>query len=332
MTSRRSLQNRAETTNGPSVQDVPIHVKYRPQRLDDVVGQKAMVTSLRGLLKEKTIPHAYLLSGPAGTGKTTTARIIAAHVGASPSNIIEIDAATHNGVDDMRELTSSMKYQGFGQNPYKVFIIDECHQLSTQAWQSVLKTLEEPPAHVFIVLCTTHPAKVPDSIKTRCSVYHLSPVKVDEILDVLEAVCDAEGIDAPDSALSLIARAAQGSPRRALTLLATARACLDDEDEVRRLLEVPDENADVIELCRKLLDRSLSWKESVAIIKRLPDSMSAESVRIVVVNYLAACAMGAKTEKDAGRVLDVLHLFSKPFPATDKMAPLLLAIGEMTLD
>ena len=166
-----------------------IHVKYRPQRLADVVGQKATVKSLEATLKAKSPSHCYLFAGPAGTGKTTLARIMAANFGCDVGNMIEVDAASNSGIDDMRGVTSTLRYNGFGDSPNKAIIIDECHGLSKQAWDSLLKSTEEPPPHVFFFFCSTNPAKVPAAMTTRCQTYHLSPVKYDDLMDLLEGVC-----------------------------------------------------------------------------------------------------------------------------------------------
>lgn len=309
---------------------VPIHVKYRPKTLKEVVGQQAVVKSLGEQLAKKNPPRAYLFCGPSGTGKTTLARILASSFKADPSNIIELDAATNNGIDDMREITNSLRYQGFGATPTKVIILDECHQLTKQAWQAILKAVEEPPAHVVFCLCTTEASKVPSTISTRCSVYNLQPVGRADLLDLLEHVCDEEGFDCGPTILNKVVKACEGSPRRALTMLATVHAA-EDEQEVEILLQQPDENKEVIDLCRQLVSGKLDWKTLTATLKAMPE-MPAESIRIVVANYLAACLMGAKSERDAARLCDMLHPFSKPFASSDKLAPLLLAFGDLILE
>jgi DNA polymerase III subunit gamma/tau len=321
---RRSIK---QADKDPVPTGLPIHVKYRPSRLEDVVGQAPAVKSLKAALASNNMPHAFLFSGPAGTGKTTLSRIVASMLKANPANIIELDAATHNGIDDMREITAALKYQGFGDNPIKVIILDECHQLTKQAWQAILKSVEEPPPHVFFALCTTEPGKVPSTIASRCSVYNMQPVGRDDLLDLLEDVCKQEDFDCGPAILNKIVKACEGSPRRALTMLATVHACTD-EQEVEILLQQPDENKEVIDLCRQLVSGRLDWKTLTATLKAMPE-MPAESVRIVVANYLASCLMGAKSENEVTKFLDILHPFSKPFASSDKMAPLLLAFGQV---
>lgn len=307
-------------------EEPPLHIKYRPQHLDDVRGQDAVVRSLSKALTGGNVPHAFLFTGPAGTGKTTLARIIAKSVRCEPANIIEVDAATNTGIDDVRALTELLAYQGFGDNPNKVVIVDECHALSKAAWGALLKSVEEPPAHVYWVLCTTDDGKVPDTIKTRCVSYNLRAARRDDILDLLDFVCNREGFDTPTSVLNLIEQACNGSMRQALTMLAAVKDCETDA-EVERLLEAPAENKEVIDLCRDLISGKLAWSKLTTTLRALGEP--AETIRIIVINYLAACAMGAKSDKDAQRLLDLMYPFSKPFAASDKNAPLLLAFGDL---
>lgn len=319
---------RAKLTTAPAVADEPLHIKYRPRKLEDVRGQDAVVSSVQKMLKSSTRAHAYLFVGPAGTGKTTLARILMHALGVTAGNVTEVDAATNNGIDAMRDLTAPLRYQGFGESPLKGLIIDEAHAISKQAWQSLLKSVEEPPAHVFWAFCTTEDGKIPDTISSRCTTYRLKSFNHDDLMDLLEFVCDQEKFNTPDSTLKAVARAADGSPRRALVQLGMVHACEHDED-VARLLATPLENKEVIDLCRLLLDRKLTWTKLTATLKALElDALGAESVRIVVANYLAAVLMNAKSDSEAQRLLDVLYSFSKPFPSSDKLAPLLLAFGD----
>lgn len=325
MRKRLATPAKAESQGGG---EEPLHVKHRPKTLKQVVGQDDVVKSLTAVLAKTTRPHAYIFTGPSGTGKTTLARIVAHMVGCADSNIIEADAATNNGIDNVRELTAGARYQGFGDSPNRAYILDEAHALSKSAWQALLKPIEEPAPHVYWFLCTTETGKIPDTIATRCSVYNLRAVKRADLADLVDMVIEAESLDPLQEVVDLVVEAAEGSPRRALTALATVAQC-DTAAEAARLLETPMENAEIIDLCRALVGGKLSWTKLTGVLRTL--DMPAESVRIVVANYLAACLMGAKTDKDAERLCQILYPFSKPFNTSDKMAPLLLAFGELVL-
>src|SRR5262249_43189639 len=163
----------------------------RPTELDDVIGQGPIVRSLKEVLKTDR-SHTFLFVGPAGTGKTTLARICATMVGCKRQDINEIDAATNTGIDDMRRVQNAAIYRPIGQSTARAVIIDECHRISSQAWDSLLKVTEEPPQHLYWFFCTTNPAKVPNTLKTRSMIYTLKPVADSDITDLLEAVLEAE--------------------------------------------------------------------------------------------------------------------------------------------
>lgn len=324
MTARAKLK--APVEDAPKTE--PFHVKYRPKSLDEMVGQKAIVKSLRSALAAKARQHAFLFTGPAGNGKTTLARIISTMFGVVGNNLVEVDAASNSGIDDMRNVVSTLRYSGFGDSPNKMLIVDECHRLSKQAWDSLLKTVEEPPAHVYFAFCSTEPDKIPTAIVTRCAAYNLAPAKFDDLMDQLEFVCKEEDLDVSDKILELVARAADGSMRAALTGLAKVQG-VEDEREAEVLLETVGENAEVIALARQLVKGDLRWNEVTKTLKALQETMPAESIRLTLVNYLNAVVAGARSDKDAMRNLDMLEAFMKPANPSEKLAGLYLAFGRV---
>jgi DNA polymerase III subunit gamma/tau len=222
--------------------------KYRPATFDDVIGQDAMVRTLRNAFETGRIPQAWILTGVRGVGKTTTARILAralnyegpgvtgptihmpalgphctAIMESRHVDVIEMDAASHNRVDDVRQINDAVRYAPASAR-YKVYILDEVHMLSGAAFNALLKTLEEPPAHVKFVFATTEIRKVPVTVLSRCQRFDLRRVEAGTIVDHLAAICGKETITAEPEALAMIARAAEGSVRDALSLLDQAIA------------------------------------------------------------------------------------------------------------
>jgi len=194
-----------------------LYNKYRPQDFSEVVGQEHITTILAQAAKEKAFTHAYLLVGPRGTGKTTTARLIAKGLGAKDMDVLEIDAASHTGVDEMRDIIEKARFAPTVSEA-KVYIVDEVHMLSKSAFNALLKILEEPPSHVYFVLATTEIHKVPVTIISRCQRFDFHRIDEASIIDRLKDIASKEGIECEDEALQVIAKNADGSLRDAITL------------------------------------------------------------------------------------------------------------------
>ncbi|MES1248790.1 MAG: DNA polymerase III subunit gamma/tau, partial [Actinomycetota bacterium] len=248
-----------------------LYRKYRPQTFDDVVGQEAVVRTLKNAVANDQIRQAYLFAGPRGTGKTSMARILAKSLncthGPTPTpdgtchaclaiaagtslDVIEMDAASQRGIDDIRDIRDRVVLQPV-EGRYKVYILDEAHQLTDAAWNALLKLIEEPPPHLVFVFCTTALSKVLPTVRSRCQTFVFQRPRLQELLTVLRAVADAEKIDVPDQALALVARAARGAYRDALSSLdqlAAATGSTITVQDVLQLLGTVEEEA-LFRLC-----------------------------------------------------------------------------------
>lgn len=198
-------------------------VKYRPTTFEDVCGQENVITILNNQLKEKSFKNCYLLCGPSGTGKTTLGRIFAKKLNNGKGSIIEIDAASNNGVDDVRQIIKDAQFLPI-DGAYKVYIIDEVHMFSTGAFNAMLKLIEEPPAKTIFILCTTDPQKIPATILGRVQRYNLTKISDKQIIERLKSILKAENIDTYElPALQLITKISKGGMRDSIT---TMEKCL----------------------------------------------------------------------------------------------------------
>ncbi|MFY9580979.1 MAG: DNA polymerase III subunit gamma/tau [Gaiellaceae bacterium] len=254
-----------------------LYRKYRPQDFDEVVGQEAIVRTLRNAISSGQVRQAYLFAGPRGTGKTSLARILAKGLncvqGPTPTpdkvcnpcvtiasgtslDVVEMDAASQRGIDDIREIRERVILQP-AEGRYKVYILDEAHQLTDAAWNALLKLIEEPPPHLVFVFCTTDLSKVLPTVRSRCQTFVFQRPRLPELVRVLRRVADGEAIDAPDQALALIARGARGAYRDAVSTLDQLAAATENKvtvQSVLQLLGAVEEEA-LFRLCDLVVDR-----------------------------------------------------------------------------
>ncbi len=302
--------------------------KYRPTQFSEVIGQDAVVKSLEAAIERKA-GKTFLFTGPSGVGKTTLARIAAGVLGCDRPQ--EIDAATHTGVEEMRNVCDGLAYLPLGEGSIKAVIVDECHMLSKNAWNSLLKILEHPPAHVYWFLCTTEAGKVIKTIMTRCLRYELKPVGRNDLIDLLDNILDEEKLNLgkeEESILDLCVKEADGSPRQAIANLAV---CLTAKTrkEAANLLLTAEGTKEGIDFVRALYNGA-SWSQLQGLISDIGD-VNAESVRQMVRAYGTKIVLGASNTDVAGRALEVLDAFSTPFNDRDGITPVVLAVGQLKL-
>jgi DNA polymerase III subunit gamma/tau len=254
-----------------------LYRKYRPQDFDEVVGQEAIVRTLKNAISSGQVRQAYLFSGPRGTGKTSLARILAKGLNcvqgptSTPDkvcnacvtiangtslDVVEMDAASQRGIDDIREIRERVVLQP-AEGRYKVYILDEAHQLTDAAWNALLKLIEEPPPHLVFVFCTTDLSKVLPTVRSRCQTFVFQRPRLPELVRVLRRVADGEGIDASDQALALIARGARGAYRDAVSTLDQLASATENNvtvQSVLQLLGAVEEEA-LFRLCDLVVDR-----------------------------------------------------------------------------
>jgi DNA polymerase-3 subunit gamma/tau len=237
--------------------------KYRPQKFSEVIGQEHVTRTLKNAIEQERIAHGYIFSGHRGIGKTTVARILAMALNCRSSekpvaepcgacdscmeiragnavDVIEIDAATNRGIDEIRELREAARYRP-ARDRFKIYILDEAHQITDAAFNALLKTLEEPPGHVVFMLATTQPEDIPQTIRSRCQHFSFRAVKFEQIVEQLRDLCGRENIQADEDALALLAEAGDGSMRDALSILDQAIASSQGKlsaEAVRQLIGV----------------------------------------------------------------------------------------------
>jgi len=267
-----------------------LYRKYRPQDFDEVVGQEAIVRTLKNAISSGQVRQAYLFAGPRGTGKTSLARILAKGLncvqGPTPNpdkvcnacvtiangtslDVIEMDAASQRGIDDIREIRERVVLQP-AEGRYKVYILDEAHQLTDAAWNALLKLIEEPPPHLVFVFCTTDLSKVLPTVRSRCQTFVFARPRLPDLVRKLRRIADGEGINAPDQALALIARSARGAYRDAESTLDQLASATENDVTVQAVLQLLGavEEEALFRICDLIVDRdtagALTFLEELA--------------------------------------------------------------------
>ena len=271
------------------------NLEYRPTTFDQVAGNKGTISSIQSILKQEKCPHILLFSGFSGCGKTTLARITAKELQCSEHDVIEINSANNRGIDTARDIIQQMYYKPL-HGPIKVYILDEVHQTSKDFQNAMLKALEEPPSHVYFMLCTTEPEKLIATIRNRATMFTVEKLDEQKIIRLLWSISKNEGNEIDKTILAEIASESEGSPRQAVIMLQKIIGLTTEEEMKEAIQAIKINEKNTIDLCRALL-KGASWKSIAAILKLIQDDP--EKVRRAVLGYMSAVLLNSGEERAA---------------------------------
>lgn len=287
---------------------MPLHVDYRPETLDDVAGNSETVAKLDSLLHRENPPHVFMFTGPYGCGKTTLARTIPNELDIDETDIYEMNTADYRKLSDARELVRQLRFKPFSGDK-RFWLLDECHKLSKDAQNCLLKALEEPPSHAFICLSTTDPQMLLSTVLDRCHVMSVKPLRKKEMKELLEDVISKEDREVPDKCLDAVIKQSGGVPRTALKILDSVIE-LDPDDIPDAIENMTFKEAEAIELARALIAGE-GEKKLFNILEGLKDE-DPESIRRTVIGYCSKVMIGEAQKQDRARAYLVISAFESP--------------------
>lgn len=304
---------------------LPLHTKYRPKNFDEFKGNETTVRGLKTLLKkQEDMPHVFLFTGPSGSGKTTLARILANELGCNfESDFYELNTANTRGIDTIREMISVANYEPL-LGKVKVFLLDECHMITGQAQEALLKFLEDTPKHVYVILCTTEPEKLNITTKNRCSQWSVSLLNEELIIKLLDWVLTEEKKTIDSAVKSSIAIVAEGCPRTALVLL---EKIIDLSNIIFQLqiIEAHDSEAEIAKSLSQLIWKREPWEKLANILENLEKFKDEpESLRYAMLGYFSKIMLNSEKDSERDRASKIVEIFSNNFFYTKK-AGLILA-------
>lgn len=282
-----------------------LYRQHRPTTFNEVRGQKQAVRILHDAVATGKVPHALLFTGPSGCGKTTLARIMQHKLGCSDQDFTEINAADFRGIEMVREIRNRMLLHPIG-GKCRIWLIDECHQLSKDAQNAMLKLLEDPPGHVYFFLPTTDPAKLITTLRTRCTEVPVRPLSQDDLREIILDVLDKEGVELDNEVLDKLVEHAQGSGRKALVLLGSVIDLQGAEKQLDAIVSADQERA-AIELARALLNPRSTWPEVAGLLRDINEDP--ESLRRMILGYMQAVLLKSGNP----RAFFIIDVFKQPF-------------------
>lgn len=294
---------------------MPLHLDYRPKNFDEVIGNKGVVESLKIIFaREADYPHSILFQGPTGCGKTTLARIVKDLLICLGQDFVEINASNNRGIDTARQIMEAMKFKPMVPgSKSRVFLIDEVHQVTGDFQNALLKALEDTPAHVYFLLCTTDPGKLLATIKNRCMIFEVQALRDGEIKNLLEWVLNEEDYKGFSSeVIRQIVEVAEGCPRQALVILDQVIDLPSYEKMTAAIQDLRVADKNTADLCKALL-AGQSWKRINVILKQM-DLNNSEMIRRAVIGWMATEVM----KGDNSQAAMVYDCFKDPFYNTGK--------------
>lgn len=281
---------------------------YRPKTLDEVIGNEGTVESLKKMIEKKKLPHALLLYGPSGCGKTTIGRILRRELGCGLLDYQEKNVSDFRGIDTIRDIAQVMPMAP-ASGKCRIFLLDECHQLTKDAQNAALKILEDTPSHVYFILCTTDPGKLIPTVRKRCMPLPVELLDNDHMMKLLKRVNKRAELDVSTEHLELISENCEGSARQALVLLDKVSHLAGKARGKAIHEKLDEERSEVIDLCRGLLERKMGWADIARLLKELKD-VEEEKIRWAVMGYMNAVLLSGRKSDQAAQVI---RNFERPF-------------------
>lgn len=287
---------------------MPLHTDHRPSSLDDIVGSRSAVSAVRGWLDNPRRNHAALIHGPKGCGKTTVARIMAKELGCSSDDFKEMNTADYRGIGDMREMCADMLLAPMSGR-VRVLLLDECHQLTNDAMAMLLKDLEEPPDHIYILLSTTDPQRLLPTVQSRCAKFQMHPLSDRDMEKLLGRICRKEGIELSPSVEEAIVESSMGSARDALVMLETVSGVSSESDQLAAVSVSLEKSSPAIAVARLLYSGSAGWAQVAKAAAELQEDP--EGARHCILSYGAKILV--KGGAQAARAYLVMSCFKASF-------------------